>query len=82
MGRAPFRERRPLLDAEAVLFVDHRDGEIREVHLALDERVCADRDPDVAGGDELVHRSPLACGDARGEEGDAHPQLGRTAARA
>ena len=76
MGRAPFRERRPLLDAEAVLFVDHRDGEIREVHLALDERVCADRDPDVAGGDELVHRSPLACGDARGEEGDAHPQLG------
>ena len=75
VGRAPFRERRPLLDAEAVLLVDDGDGEIREVHLALDERVRADRDPDVAGGDELVHRSSLARGDARGEEGDAHPEL-------
>ena len=51
---AALGERGPLLDAEAVLLVDDRDGEVGELDLALDQRVGADRDPDVPRGDELV----------------------------
>ena len=58
--RAPaLGERRALLDAEAVLLVDDRDREVGELDLALDQRVRADCDPDVARGDELV-RLPVA----------------------
>ena len=47
-------ERGPLLDAEPVLLVDHRDGKVGEVDVALDEGVRPDRDSDIPGGDELV----------------------------
>jgi hypothetical protein len=68
---ATLGERRALLDAEAVLLVDHRDREIPELHLPLDQRVRPDRDPDVPRGDELVRRPAFAGGDARGEQ--CHP---------
>ena len=42
--RAPLGERRALLDAEAVLLVDDRDGEVAELEALLDQRVRADDD--------------------------------------
>ena len=43
-------QRRPLLDAEAVLLVDHDRAERGEVDALLDEGVGADGDVDLAGG--------------------------------
>ena len=37
-------ERRALLDAEAVLLVDDRDGEVAKLEALLDQRVRADDD--------------------------------------
>ena len=53
--RAALDERLPLLDAEAVLLVDHGHREVGELDLALDQRVRADRDLRVAGGDLGAH---------------------------
>ncbi len=75
--RAPsLGERGALLDAEAVLLVDDGDGEVGELDLALDQRVRADGDPDVARRDELVRGAALARGDARGEQRDPDAELG------
>ena len=80
--RAPaLGERRPLLDAEAVLLVDDGDGEVAEVDLALDQRMRADGDADVAGGDQLVDGAPLARAEARREQRDAHAELARRGPR-
>ena len=49
----PLDERRALRDAEAVLLVDDRDREVAEVDLLLDQRVRADDDLRVPGGDQL-----------------------------
>ena len=51
---AALRERGALLDAEAVLLVDDRDGEVAEADLLLDQRVRADDDLHVARGDQLA----------------------------
>ena len=49
VGRlALLAEQVALLDAEAVLLVDHRDAEARELDAAVDQRVRADQDVDVA----------------------------------
>ena len=64
-----------LLDAEAVLLVDDRHGEVGELDLTLDERVRPDGDPDVAGGDELVDGAALARRQARREQRDADAEL-------
>ena len=37
-----------LLDAEAVLLVDHRDAEVGELDAAVEQRVRADEDVDLA----------------------------------
>ena len=42
--RAALDERAPLLDAEAVLLVDDRDGELAQVDALLDQRVRPDDD--------------------------------------
>ena len=76
---APLGERRPLLDAEPMLLVDHRDGEVGELHLALDERMRADGDPDVTRRDELVRGAALPRRQARREERDADAELGAEA---
>ena len=41
-------QQRALLDAEAVLLVDHRDTEVAELGVAVEERVRTDEDVDLA----------------------------------
>ena len=53
---AAFGERAPLLDAEAVLLVDDRDGEVGELDLALDQRVRADGDVRLAARGAAARR--------------------------
>ena len=57
---AAFGERAALSDAEAVLLVHDRDGQVTEVDLLLDERMRADDERRVARGDAAaVHaRAP------------------------
>jgi hypothetical protein len=50
-------QRGPLLDAEAVLLVDDHHAERREVDAGLDERVGADDEVDLAGGQRPSARS-------------------------
>ena len=48
-GESPFAAQQvALLDAEAVLLVDHRDAEVGELHPAVDQGVRADEDVDGA----------------------------------
>ena len=78
--RAPaLGEGGPLLDAEAVLLVDDGDREVGELDLTLDQRVRADRDPDITRGDQLVRGTALARGGARREQRDADAELGAEA---
>ena len=63
-------QRGALLDAEAMLFVDHDDAEAVERHRVLDERVRADRDVDRAIGETGEHVATLGTGDAVGEQLD------------
>ena len=59
------RERQPLMHAEAVLLVDDGQREIAERHLVLEQRVSADDEVDVAGG-ECGQESRRARARARG----------------
>ena len=54
-----------LVDAEAVLLVDHDQPEVAEVDAGLEDGVGADDEVDVAGG-EAGERPPRARGRARG----------------
>ncbi len=54
-GLRPCVERRPLLDAEAVLLVDDGDGKIAKLDLALDQCMRPDDDLDVARSEKLPH---------------------------
>ena len=53
------------MDAEAVLLVDDDEGEVAEVDAGLEERVGADEEVDVAGGEAGEDRAP-ARGPSRG----------------
>ena len=64
-----------LHDAEAVLLVDDGDAEVVEAHAALDQRVRAAGDVDLAGLDRLVQLALLLRLQAAGEQRDA--DLGR-----
>jgi hypothetical protein len=55
-GRRLAVERAPLVDAEAVLLVDHDDAQAVELDRRLDQRVRADQQPQLAAG-ELPSRS-------------------------
>ena len=68
-------ERRSLHDTEAVLFVDHCQSEIRDVHLVLNHGVGPDDDVDLARGDTLVQRRLRLFGPAAGEQGDLQGTL-------
>ena len=59
------RERQPLVHAEAVLLVDDGQREIVERHVFLKQRMGADDEIDIAGG-ERRRESPRARGRARG----------------
>lgn len=76
-----------LLDAEAVLLVHDDQTQVVELHLVLDQRVCADDDAGLAR-DQVQERLSAACGAHRpGEQhhlggvlGAAqHPALGQLA---
>ena len=54
--RAALGERPALLDAEAVLLVDDRDGEVGELDILLDQRVRADDDVRLAAELRLASR--------------------------
>ena len=71
MRAATFRERAALTDAEAVLLVDDRDGEVVEVDLLLDERVRADDHVGVPGRDQLARGGMLTGADRARQERDA-----------
>ena len=64
-----------LLDAEPVLLVNDRDGEVGELDLSLDQGMRPDRDAHVARRDELVGRATLASGEARREQRHADAEL-------
>ena len=52
-------QRVALLDAEAVLLVDDQQREAGEAHVLLQQRVRADRQPRLAGGDARERLAPL-----------------------
>ena len=63
----PLRQRLALLHAEAVLLVDHGDGEVAQVDALLDERVRADEDARAGVALALRHRA--------GQQPDANADL-------
>ncbi len=68
-------QRGPLLHAEAVLLVDHRQRQVLELHAGLDQRVSADDDVDAAilqPGEDLFSFLP---GDAAGEQANSWTAL-------
>ena len=80
-------ERGALLDAEAVLLVDHDQAEVEELDLLLEQRVGADDDAGLAGGQPGQRLGALGLGhragqqlDGRGLRGAAeHPAGGQVA---
>ena len=68
--RALVAHGRPLLDAETVLFVHHHKAEIGERHPFLDERSCADHDPDATVRQPGQRHIPFFSGNASGQKGD------------
>ncbi len=67
MRRAALDERRALLDAEAVLLVDDRDGEVAELEALLDQRVRADDDVRLP-----AHLRLDRAGDERAADAELH----------
>ena len=57
------------MDAEPMLFVDHRQAEVGEGHALLDERVSPDHQVDGALADPFQHPAALLPGDSGGQEG-------------
>ena len=70
--RAVLGERGSLLDAEPMLLVDDRDGEIGELDVALDQRMCADGDLRDAVRDLVAD---LLRSDRTREQHAPHPEL-------
>jgi hypothetical protein len=62
----------PLPHAELVLLVDHHEAEFGEGHVFLDDRLRADHEVDLAGGDELQHGRALGGCQAAGQLGTAN----------
>ena len=68
-----------LLHAEAVLLVDHRHAEAGELDAAVDQRVGADEDVDLAGAQAVGDPAPLGRGRAVGEQRRRAPGARRAA---
>ena len=68
-GLALAGKREPLVHAEAMLLVDHREREVAELDLVLEQRMGADQEVDVAGGkprqDVAARAAALAPGQQR-----------------
>ena len=69
------RQREPLMHAEAMLLVDDGEREIAKRHLVLEQRVGADQQIDVAGGEPPRDLGALPAALAAGEDGDADAGL-------
>ena len=70
-GLALAGERQPLVHAEAMLLVDHREREVAEFDLLLEQRMGADQEVDVAGGEARQHVAARAAALAPGQQRDA-----------
>jgi hypothetical protein len=68
----------PLLlhDAEMLLLVDDHQAEMRETHILGEQRMGADDDLDLAGGDLLLDLLRVLGRDEARQLGDAHRQPG------
>ena len=66
-------QRRPLPHAELVLLVDHHQAELGERHVLLDDRLRADDEVDLSGGDQLQQRPPAARSSGRRSAGPGGP---------
>ena len=64
-------QRRPLTHAELVLLVDHHQPELGERHVLLDDRLRADHQIDLAGGDQLQQGGTLGGRQSAGKLGAA-----------
>ena len=64
------RERQPLVHAEAVLLVDDRQSQIAERDIFLKQRMGADDEVDIAGGEACQNVVALAAALAPGEDGE------------
>ena len=65
------RQREPLVHAEAVLLVDDGEREIVKRHVVLKQRVGADDEIDIAGGERRQNLRAFAAALAAGEDGEA-----------
>ena len=76
-GSSPLpREQRALLDTEAVLLVDDREPEVRELRVAVEQRVRADEDVDLARVEPGGDAAALGRGRAVRQQRDAHGPVG------
>ena len=66
------RELQPLMHAEPVLFVDHRQSKIMEPDVVLDQRVGADDDRQRAGGQFVQQAGPPLALVAAGQQPDTN----------
>jgi hypothetical protein len=66
-----------LHNPETVLLIDDRDAELLEADAFLDQRVRADGDVDIAGGEGFQCLSPAAAGQGTGQQLDAQRPAGR-----
>ena len=69
------RKRGALLDTEAVLLVDDHDTQAAELDGLLDERVRADQQVDLPGGERGEHALALLAGDLVREQLDRERSL-------
>ena len=83
VGRlALFQKLRPLIDAEALLLVDDRQGEVVRHDVVGEQRVSADEHVHLPGGEAFRNSGSLARGRGAREQGDAHPGAFQTLAQA
>ena len=70
-------QRQPLMHAEAVLLVDDRKCQIAKGDVVLEQRVGADHQIDIAGGERRQHLGAFAAALAAGQDGEADAGRGR-----
>ena len=63
----------PLFDAEAMLFVDHHESQVRKLYPVFDQGVRADQQVDRAVGNPGEGFAPFACFGCSGK--DRHPHV-------
>ncbi|CAB5041515.1 unannotated protein [freshwater metagenome] len=72
------RERRPLLDPEPVLLVDHDKAKVEELHSVLEQCVSSDDDAAVSDADVQEHLATTARRQRSGDERHPGPDVRAT----